>query len=262
MTKLVINSDDFGYSKGINLGIIETFKEGVLSSTTMMANMPGFDQAKELAKEYPDLGIGVHLSLTCGRPVLKNVDELVGENGYFHSLKHVKETASSTNLDQLYEEWKAQINKVKQADIEVTHLDTHHYSHGFGEHYTVIENLAKEFNLPIRNCLGVKDKLQTPDIAPADDFWNLFNYPSMKEMTQTYDKVRDDLFAIVEKDAKKYAAYDKVEAVCHPGYVDTQVLFGSSFNLARLREIEILTDVKMKDLLREYGFVICRYDEF
>lgn len=59
MGKLIINADDFGYGKGVNMGIIEAYQNGVLTSTTLMAGMPGFDQAVKLAKDNPGLGVGV-----------------------------------------------------------------------------------------------------------------------------------------------------------------------------------------------------------
>lgn len=259
MTNLVINSDDFGYSKAVNLGIVETFLHGVLTSTTLMANMYGFEDAVELSKQYPDLGIGVHLSLTCGKPILSKMNTLVQENGNFISLRKLKEIPCTIDLDQLYEEWKAQIEKVKDAGIEITHLDSHHYTHSIGNNFQVIEQLSKYFDIPIRNCFGVKEKLADPAVAPMDHFWNLFNYPEMKKLDFPYNHMKELLFKIIEKDACKYAQFEKVEAVCHPGYLDEEIFLGSSFNVARMREIKLLCDPKMKELLTDYGYRLCTY---
>lgn len=57
MTKLIINADDFGFTEATNYGIIDCFNKGVLTSTTIMANMPGFNHAIKLAKEYQNLGV-------------------------------------------------------------------------------------------------------------------------------------------------------------------------------------------------------------
>lgn len=86
MKKVIINADDFGYSRGINYGIIDSHRLGILTSTTIMAGMPGFDHAVQLAKENPKLGIGVHLTLTCGYPLLKDYQTIVDENGKFKHL--------------------------------------------------------------------------------------------------------------------------------------------------------------------------------
>ncbi|AEB07287.1 YdjC family protein [Coriobacterium glomerans PW2] len=55
MPLLIINADDFGYSAGINHGILDAFTEGILTSATLMANMPGFDMAADMARANPDL---------------------------------------------------------------------------------------------------------------------------------------------------------------------------------------------------------------
>lgn len=66
MKKVIINADDFGYSAAVNAGIIKAYQDGVLTSTTLMANMSGRDGAIQLAKENQGLGVGGHLVLTCG----------------------------------------------------------------------------------------------------------------------------------------------------------------------------------------------------
>ena len=262
MTNLVINSDDFGYSKAINFGIVETHLNGVLTSTTMMANMPGFVEAIKLAQEVPKLGIGAHLSLTCGRPVLNHVDQLVGNDQMFKPLNFYKEHPEKVDLDQLYEEWEAQIQKLLDAGIKLTHLDTHHYIHSYGKNYQVIDLLARKYQLPVRNCFGVDKKIKDKKIVPMDDLWNVFNKPELKDMTETYPTVKESLFQIVETDAEKYANYCDVEAVVHPGYLDSVIWYGSSFNLARLREIDVLCDPSFKQLLDRYEYNLVTYENY
>ena len=70
MKKLIMNADDFGLSEAVNYGILKGFQDGILTSTTIMANMPGFDHAVEMAKQHPEMHIGVHLNLTCYKPLL------------------------------------------------------------------------------------------------------------------------------------------------------------------------------------------------
>lgn len=105
MGKLIINSDDFGYSNGVNYGIIDAYRNGILTSTTLMANMPGFNEAVKLKKEYPRLGVGVHLTLTCGKPLLKSHKTLVSENGEFNKLAFYKQDFA-IDYEELYQELK------------------------------------------------------------------------------------------------------------------------------------------------------------
>ena len=64
MRKLINNADDFGYSHAINYGIIDSYLDGILTSTTLMPGMPGFQHAVALAKKNPCLGNGIHLTKT------------------------------------------------------------------------------------------------------------------------------------------------------------------------------------------------------
>src|ERR1700691_3292444 len=66
MKQLILNADDFGYTRGINEGIIRAHRDGVLTSATLMANGAAFDDAVERAKANPTLGVGCHLVLTGG----------------------------------------------------------------------------------------------------------------------------------------------------------------------------------------------------
>jgi len=64
--RMIINADDFGLCEGVNKAVAEAHNNGVLTSATIMANMPGLDEAVEIAKSTPRLGVGVHLNLTEG----------------------------------------------------------------------------------------------------------------------------------------------------------------------------------------------------
>src|SRR5437588_7983476 len=64
--RLIINADDFGRSAAINQAVIRAHREGVLTSASLMVNEPAFDEAVQLARENPKLGVGLHLTLLCG----------------------------------------------------------------------------------------------------------------------------------------------------------------------------------------------------
>src|SRR5271163_4003355 len=74
MKDLILNADDFGYTKGINEGIIRGHRDGILTSTTLMANGPAFDDAVKLANANLTLGVGCHLVLIGGKCVARTED--------------------------------------------------------------------------------------------------------------------------------------------------------------------------------------------
>jgi predicted glycoside hydrolase/deacetylase ChbG (UPF0249 family) len=64
--RLIVNADDFGFTSGVNRGIVKAHSDGVVTSGTLMANGPAFCEVKELAKQVPKLSIGCHVVLVNG----------------------------------------------------------------------------------------------------------------------------------------------------------------------------------------------------
>ena len=86
MKKLIVNADDFGLAESINRGIIKGYKDGFITSTSLMCSAPAFADAVKLARLTPGLGLGIHLTLVGGvKPVLPaaQVSSLVDEQGVF-----------------------------------------------------------------------------------------------------------------------------------------------------------------------------------
>lgn len=245
MALLIINADDFGYGNGINHGIIESHRNGILTSTTMMANMPGFEHARMLAQETPTLGIGVHLVLTCGAPLRKDVPSLVNEKGYFRHLSFYEEDFK-INLEELYLEWKAQIDKVIASGIEPTHLDSHHHVNSITPITEVFEKLAREYKLPVRGNYRVSDDL----ITTRRFFHTLDGLGMEKEIWRpmAINSLVDDCLT-----------FGSVEAMCHPGYVDAELLDRSSFTAGRAYQVRELTRETYKTLFTKMGITLGTY---
>src|SRR5687768_1626346 len=72
--RLIINADDFGLSREVNAAVIRAHTAGVLTTASLMVNEEGFDEAVELARNHPRLGVGLHLSLVCGHSALPHRD--------------------------------------------------------------------------------------------------------------------------------------------------------------------------------------------
>ena len=67
--RLIVNADDYGLSEGVCLGILKAHRDGILTSTTCMMNMENIEKYLEMTKAYPNLGLGVHLNITVGKPL-------------------------------------------------------------------------------------------------------------------------------------------------------------------------------------------------
>lgn len=240
MTKLVINADDFGYTEGVNLGIISAYKNGVVSSCTIMPNMPGFEHGLDLLKQNPGLGCGVHMTLTCNKPLLTSHKTIVDEDGYFYK-RATKEILEKMDLNEVYEEFCAQIDKVIDSGIDITHLDSHHHVHGLEKLRPVIEKIVDKYKLPIRGVFEYNTKIK--NIVPLiDSFYD--------------DKVDYNYFKNSIEEIKKY---DICDLMCHPSFVDEFLLNSTSYSIQRTKEHTILTSNEVKEFLKLNNLTIINY---
>ena len=236
MSLLIINADDFGYSPGINLGIAAAHQNGMLTSTTMMANMPGFDHGVELAKQNPDLGIGVHLTLTCGKPLLSDVTSLM-ENNAFRKISFY-EKDFSIDTEELYREWEAQIKKIIAAGIQPTHLDSHHHVNRISPMKEVFVELAQKYKLPVRNNFEVPKTLKT-----VNRFFTEFD-----SLSQSKEIWKEMTIQNLIQDCQEYGT---VEVMCHPGYLDHIVVASSSLLDSRVFTVKELQNPRYKEELEK-----------
>lgn len=232
--KVIVNADDFGYSKGQNLGVLECFQEGIVSSTSLMVNMPGFDHAIELMRQYSCLKVGLHFVMTVGKP-LSDARGLTNEDGYFdHDLERIEKA----EIQEIEKEYRAQLNKFMQSGFKPTHLDYHYGC--TNKQYEIIMKLAKELNIPIRAIdRDVEEKARLKQVKSSRNFMNQFYDDGVS---------LDNLLQIFENNKDK----DLIEIMCHPAYVDATILKNSSYHIKRAFEKEILTSEKVKEFLKEH----------
>lgn len=241
MVKVIINSDDFGYSRGINYGIIDAYREGILTSTTLMTNTPGFNQAVALSKENTELGIGVHLTLTFLKPLSGKINSLTNDKGHFHKLSVYKNPEFQIDLKELYQEWALQIEKVYESGIVPTHIDSHHHLHTFGRNQEVVIELANQFGLPVRGNFEKKSDIRTTDyfVADFDPVGAMIQNNQIKEANH-----------YVEGMIEKIKRYDTVEIMCHVGYIDQFLKTHTTFDEPRIFQTDFLIDSIFVDKIK------------
>ena len=158
-----MNADDFGLTPGINRAVIDLHQAGVLSSTTLMATGPAFEEATDLTRRHPSLSVGCHIVLLDGTPVLSPelIPSLVVPVAHANERAGLRPTLAAFILAlslgrlrevDLYREALAQTEKLQQSGIRVTHLDTHKHTHVFPLVTRVLLRVARELGIPaIRN---------------------------------------------------------------------------------------------------------------
>lgn len=158
-TKIIINADDFGLNSSVNKAIIESFSRRLINSTTIMANMPGFDEAIELAHTNNIIDkIGIHLNLSEGHPLTAAITGTnIFHNGNELGLKKFEKTLFLINSEKrktIYNEFAAQIEKVRNAGIPISHIDTHHHIDDVWTITQIIMGLLKKNKIPSMRILN------------------------------------------------------------------------------------------------------------
>lgn len=139
--RLVVNGDDFGFTRDVNEGIVEAHRSGILTATTLMANGDAFDHAVRLARDTPSLDVGCHLVLVQGRSVLEPARELPA------TMAELLRALFQKRL-KVHEELFAQVWKIVRAGIRPTHLDTHKHTHLLPPVLDAVARIAHEFRIP------------------------------------------------------------------------------------------------------------------
>jgi predicted glycoside hydrolase/deacetylase ChbG (UPF0249 family) len=178
LSTLIINADDFGMSSSVNLAILTSIETGLVTSTSMMANMPGFESAVTLVREHKDLQnrIGVHLNLTEGRPLSRPILDcplFCSVDGYLaldreYPLFHL----SRKEKDAAYTELKTQLERVLAAGIRPIHLDSHHHIHTEWAIAPLVCRLAREYQIP---RIRLTRNIGRPPAYPKRIYKHLFN---------------------------------------------------------------------------------------
>ena len=174
---LIVNADDLGICRSTNLAIAHAAREGIVTSASLMANMDAIGQVGNLSANTipPDpprrLGLGVHLCLSSGRPLLgpRDVPLLVDGDGFFHRgfiglFRLVHSQRADEALEQIERELAAQTERLESLGFELDHVDSHQHVHMIPQIFRIAAALAAARGIAIRVA---DEPLLLPDREPA-----------------------------------------------------------------------------------------------
>lgn len=282
---LIINADDFGLTRGVNEGIIRAHREGVLTSTTLMATGPAFDDAVERAKSTPTLGVGCHLVLTGGVAIAPRdeIPSLVDDDGYLpRTLGQFVARLSSGRIrsEEIERELRAQIGKIRNAGIEPTHCDTHKHTHVHPAVMNVLGRLGRELKIPlVRNPVerlrdswvsscgmpGLPKRMASAAAVGNAAFW--FQSISRKYGLRSPDRFLGLAATGELGPASLCSVLDLVregstEIMVHPGICDADLRkTGSRLQAARQKELDGLLAPEVRRAIDEHGIRLITYRE-
>lgn len=276
--RLIVCADDFGISPGVNRGILEAHRDGIVTAASVMANLPSAAEALELGLQYPSLDLGVHLTLTAGRPRSSpsEVPTLVDGQGSFH---HVGALALRLTLglvarDQLKRELTEQIEWMLSHNVRLSHLDSHHHVHIHPRVRPVVLDLAHQFEVPFVRCPAeLASPLRLLGLSPTN-----------AARVATTDIVARSLRAAAAGTVQRTDAFRGIglglgfdtnallrilpslppgltELMTHPGYPDEELATHTMFTRGREREVGALTAPEAKLVLTRQGITLTSFRE-
>jgi predicted glycoside hydrolase/deacetylase ChbG (UPF0249 family) len=286
---LIINADDFGLCEGVNRAIAEAHKNGILTSTTLMTNMPSAEEAIKIAKQLPTLGVGIHLNLTQGQPLSNNpiVTLLVNDNGEFcYSANELawKSLVSSKFRAAIRAELAAQLQWTIDRDLKPTHLDSHKHIHSFPAIYRIVCSLARQFNINSIRFTYEPTRVFYPPWPPTDKDArkrtrltrmmariNRLQNPKFLKTKATYGiahtgKIDINFFKALSSDLSTPAAVLRqqdagAEVMTHPGYIDGLEKFKTRLVEQRRLEFDTLCSKEVRQFLQDAGIKLIHYGQ-
>ena len=277
--RIIINADDFGLCDGVNKAVAQAHTEGVLTSATIMANMPAAKKAAKMAQKMPTLGVGVHLNLFEGRPVSKDncIECLLNADGRFAFSPLVLSLLSIGRhkiRNAIRTELAAQIQWVIDNGLAPTHLDSHKHIHSFPAIFPIVCELARRFKIAaVRFTLEPEELSQMPWPLPKEGgrkrAGRLRTVAKINRIQNPYFLKTNAFLGVAHmgkidvnffKAVTLYNSAATAEVMTHPGLV------GDESDKVRLMhhqrvELEALCSKRTKQYFQDAGIKLVHYGE-
>lgn len=261
--KLIFNSDDFGHSHPFNLGVYKGIKAGVLTTTCVLSNLEGYNEAVSLKTDLKGIKFGAHLNLIEGKSIT-NAPLLTDSKGNFNNgyAEILRKSFDKNFLNEVEFEFRAQIERIL-GDFEVNHINSHVHTHSIPNLFKIVCKLADEYKIPyvrtwfeepyctkfippvnliklgLLNYLSVKNKRNLPKKFLTNDY--------LIGVTYTGHMDKNTVIGGLKKIEKGVA-----EILIHPAFYEKEVLKPNNY-----KEFLITQDVSLIDEIKNLGYELC-----
>ena len=260
---LIVNADDFGFARGVNAGIVDAHRNGILTATTLMANGDAFDDAVRLAKETPSLDVGCHLVLIGGKSLVTDLDLPASPSALIRAVL-------GGNIP-IYKELSAQVRKIAAAGIAPTHFDTHKHTHLLPPVLDAVARISAEtgirwvrspfdaklnYRAPRKNRIvggtlrllrGRTDSVLRKHGCRSTDFFAGFQITgrfTSKDLVNLFAGLPEGL----------------TEFMCHPGYLDAELHAAPTrLKQSRADELAALIAPETREAISRFGIRLVNY---
>jgi hypothetical protein len=222
MRRLIVNADDFGLTPGVSAGILAAHRHGIVTSTTVLVTAT-VDRDLVAAARDSDLGIGVHLNLTLGRP-LTAARSLVGGDGRF--VRDARQASARAVVGDVEREIDAQIERFHALFRRApTHLDTHHHVGLYPPVREVMLAAAARLGVAVRSQdAGARARARARGLRTPDHFFGGSGPAAYWSPSRTLARLRE-------------LPPGMSEFMTHPGWFDAGLAFS---RYGRQRETELV----------------------
>jgi predicted glycoside hydrolase/deacetylase ChbG (UPF0249 family) len=260
---LIINADDFGMCHAVNAAIVDTLKEGIVRSASLMVPCPWMLHATHFLADHPEIPFGIHLTaisewadyrwgpVTAREKVPSLLDKgLPGQARYFYDFAHMPGFLAQVRLDELEMEFRAQIQVVLAAGLQPTHLDWHALRIGSrADIFDLMLRLAREYGLALRVAgRSWIEKLQSRGFPTNDyDFLDSYSLDPVNKAARHAELLHDLPVGLSEW-------------AVHPGLDSSELLAiepGGSH--IRQTDFDFLVSEQARDIVRKEGIILLDY---
>lgn len=276
---LIVTADDFGLTPGITRAILRAHEQGIVTSASLMSVGPACDEALARARDFPRLGLGVHLTWVDERPLCppSEIPTLVDERGRLFSLPQflARLRRRRIRLSDIVRETRAQLERVFAAGIRPTHVDSHKHLHLYPPLLDMLLRLLPEYGiralrLPLEPLPSPFSRLFWRALPRALPVWILARWgrPKLAAAGMRHAEAFFGLFhtgRLTESVLMKIVSHlpeGVSELLCHPGFLDTEIqAVRTRLRSSREEEFRALTSPAVKEAIHQRGIRLVNYEE-
>lgn len=262
----IVNADDFGRSGSINHAVEKAHREGILTTASLMVNEPALDEAVSIARRNPNLGVGLHIALCCGKAALKS--SLSDKEGNFAAgpvacgckifFSKEFQRAAESEIDQ-------QFKRFKQTGLELDHVNGHLNIHLHPTILNILVRRAEEWGIRhlrlTHDPMSIDLKISKGKFAYRLSHAFIYKLLSSraKEVLATKSiRHTDSVFGLLRNDRMDEDFYLSVLPYLKPG---TFELYSHPSNDASIHELNALTNSRVKEEVQKYNVQLIRYQD-
>jgi predicted glycoside hydrolase/deacetylase ChbG (UPF0249 family) len=285
--RLIVNADGFGFTKGINKGIIESIENGVVSSISCNVNFPYIKDVEYIASRYPKISIGLHINVNVGKPVCspEEIPSLINASGEFWGSEFTRRfVGRKIKVSDIQKECEAQILKLQGLGVKISHLDGHQNKHLYPGYFGTVLSLGKKYGINRIRCHRRYIFLKNGNNRTSKIFGYYLTHPR-QIVSHGYNLFMMGIaenkgFTMADRmishgyvdESEKYSLDAWIEIIrslppgineiyCHPGYPDAELRKYATYVDGRPLETAVLTSRELSQNIEKEHVEIISFNE-